>query len=423
MLFADLICNIFYFFMFNLFISYTCQPKTKPYVKYVKLAYFSYAILYSWVPVLPFCHLLFFTIDAIYFFTITNNTIIKKSKKYLTYNIYFYVSSFFIMTFHTLFTQDLSISISNDLYFSYKSIICSALQYIILSIYITTKRISAFPSGRTYKWFFLAITGLSVVLLTVCSMLLGSTLLEQEDVLPMIFCLLIIITVLFLSVYRNLIKILEENTLTKIEVEKNALQQDYYAHIKNNLESLSLLRHDFKNHLYILNSYAEQHKTEKIIQYIQSIQETLAPTTMIQTPSPLLSSLLNAKNEDCKIKGVHFTFQQDFSLLKISDFNLVTIMSNLLDNAITAAAKCENGTVALHIYQLDSNLEIDCTNTHQEKLLPKGNILLTTKSEQKEIHGIGITSMRKAVDSLHGQITIDYTDDIFHVLISVPNYE
>ena len=161
----------------------------------------------------------------------------------------------------------------------------------------------------------------------------------------------------------------------------------------------------------------------KLLTYIQSIQETLVPTKLIQTPSPLLSSLLNAKNEDCKLKGITLDFVQNFPELIMDDFHLVTIMSNLLDNSITAAAKCPESTITLRMVQLDSYLEIDCTNPHCEKLLPKGNIFLTTKEPEKEIHGLGITSMRRAVDSLHGTLTINYTSDTFHVVISVPNYK
>lgn len=421
MLVVDLICNMFYFFSLIMFFSNYCTLKNTGTTKMLHCAYLLQLIVFSFLPFFPYSSILSFVIDSIYIFLITSDQTRKKIKYLLIFYVYYYVFSFFIFCLHTFIAQDFTVY-SSDIYFSYKSIICSALMYIVLSMYFITKKIAAFPSGQIYKRYFLIIMCISTISLTVCSMLFGSTLIVQEQIVPLIFSLILLITILFLMIYRKLVDVLEESSLHKIEAEKNALQQDYYAHVNANLETLSLLRHDFKNHLTILDGYAAQGNCDKIIAYIQSLQGTLNPTKLVQTPSPLLSSLLNAKNEDCKNKNVSFILEQNFPFLTIDDYHLVTILSNLLDNAIAAASRCTNGTVTLRLTQLASFLEIECVNDHQEKLIIKGERFLTTKTTQKEIHGLGITSMRKAVDSLHGKMDIRYTDQLFHVTISVPNY-
>ena len=330
---------------------------------------------------------------------------------------------FFIAVVHSLITMDATIYTTNNTYADYANMLGYFFVYIVLNIYIIIRNLSAFPKGRLYKNYFLAVMICMILVLILCTMLLGSNIINQEDVLPFMFSLLLLITLLCIIIYRRIVNILEENALAKIEAQTNALQQDYYTHVENNLKTLSILRHDFKNHLIILEGYARQQDTDKLLTYIQSIQETLAPTKLIQTPSALLSSLLNAKNEDCKLKGITLDFSQNFPELLMDDFHLVTIMSNLLDNAITAAAKCTESTITLSMIQLDSYLEIRCSNPHCEKLRPKKDIFLTTKEPEKEIHGLGITSMRRAVESLHGTLNINYTDETFHVVISVPNYK
>uniref|UniRef100_UPI0040566F30 sensor histidine kinase n=1 Tax=Acetatifactor sp. TaxID=1872090 RepID=UPI0040566F30 len=216
---------------------------------------------------------------------------------------------------------------------------------------------------------------------------------------------------------------MEENAIAKIEVEKNALQQNYYAHVQESLQTISYLRHDFKNHLMILQGHATAGNTEELNNYLNRICEELTPSTLLATPSPLLSAILNAKNEECKRAGVTLTLEQNFTGIYFDDFHLVTIFSNLLDNAITAASKCKHGTIRLRITTIKSYLDIDCVNNHIEHIDVKNDRFMSTKPTQKEIHGLGILSMRKTVEQLNGEMEIDYTEDCFHVNILVPNYK
>ena len=60
---------------------------------------------------------------------------------------------------------------------------------------------------------------------------------------------------------------------------------------------------------------------------------------------------------------------------------MITILGNLLDNAITAASKCENGNLFLSISQLDSYLQIQINNTHIEDIQESDGIFQTTKKD------------------------------------------
>ena len=72
--------------------------------------------------------------------------------------------------------------------------------------------------------------------------------------------------------------------------------------------------------------------------------------------------------------------------------------------------------------QVDSSLIITIDNSHAENIREKSGICSSTKSDQPHLHGIGIKNVRKAVKGLNGQIEISYTEDVFHVGITLPNY-
>ena len=423
--YSDFIINLFCFLTLNLFINSFAKcinkkQQLKPNVFFVCLF-----IVFSLVPEIPYYTYISYFIDLIYVLVLVQGSFKTRFITFIKYELYFHICTSVVgvlYAFFTIFTINATIYSSNITFARYSNIICYFFLYVVLNVFIIIRNLSLFPKGKMYKHYFIALISSMVLLLLLCPILLDSNVVPQEDVLPFMITLLLIITLLCITIYRRIIDILEENTLAKIEAQTNALQQDYYAHIENNLKTLSSLRHDFKNHLLILDGYARAQETEKLLDYIQTIHQTYESANLIQTPSTVLSALLNAKNEKCRLKGVSLSFTQSIPEIVIDDFYLVTIMSNLLDNAITAAAKCPNGTITLQMIQLDSHLEIDCVNSHQEKLLPKGDIFLTTKEHQKEIHGLGITSMRKTVEALYGNLSIDYTDDTFHVAISVPNY-
>ena len=108
--------------------------------------------------------------------------------------------------------------------------------------------------------------------------------------------------------------------------------------------------------------------------------------------------------------------------MSADDFSMTTILGNLLDNALTAASKCPGGWMNVSLRQVDSSLIITIDNSHAESISEKSGVFASTKSDRPHLHGIGIKNVRKAVKDLNGQIEIYYTEDVFHVGITLPNY-
>lgn len=102
---------------------------------------------------------------------------------------------------------------------------------------------------------------------------------------------------------------------------------------------------------------------------------------------------------------------------------MITILGNLLDNAITAASKCTGGWIRANLQQQDSILTITIDNSHAEDIQEKNGVFTSTKTGKSNIHGIGIKNVRKAVSDLRGQIDINYTGSTFHIGIVLPNYK
>lgn len=422
-IYHDLLINLFSFLSFDLFVISFGKIKSSKRLNCARMVYLCELFIISLIPHIPFYSIINLILDYVYISYITKDTFASRLSTLIKYKIYYYFTGFVIIILHILITLDTFIYLENKTYASYSDIIDTFLVYITLCIYTLIKKLSEFPNGKVYKRYLLSMISILAILIIACSMLLGSNILPEKQVVPFILTLLLVVSVLCLGIYRKVITILQENAVAKIEIEKNALLQDYYIKTEENLKTLSTLRHDFKNHLIIIQSYASSGRNEELLEYLQPLYNNLTPTTLINTPSTAISSLLNAKSEDCREKGITFRFEQAFSKVNVDDFHLITILSNLLDNAITAASKCKDGYIELKIKENGSYLEFDCLNNHQEQLLRRNHIFLTTKTTHKELHGFGLMSVHKTVEKLRGEIHIDHTEDIFHVNILVPNYE
>ena len=100
--------------------------------------------------------------------------------------------------------------------------------------------------------------------------------------------------------------------------------------------------------------------------------------------------------------------------LFIKDEDVVVMFSNLLNNALEAASKCEsNRYIYMQIKREDAGLRIWTENSHSNAIRSEGDKLLTSKEADADSHGFGIKNIKKAVAKYDGSCDISYTDKKF----------
>lgn len=101
------------------------------------------------------------------------------------------------------------------------------------------------------------------------------------------------------------------------------------------------LTHEFTNHMTALTALLDQGDLKGAQTYIASVSKTVAAgTTIMDTHNPLLDSILSKKYEEAAQKGVTVYFDLcDLKEIPFDGMDMVIVLSNLLDNAIRAAAQ------------------------------------------------------------------------------------
>jgi len=113
--------------------------------------------------------------------------------------------------------------------------------------------------------------------------------------------------------------------------------------VKNLTDALRSQQHEFANRLHTVNGLLELTKydeAEKYLGEIAFVQSNLAEELSFKLGNSLITALLIAKVTIAKERGVTLTITAETSLddLKINPNALVTIVGNLIDNAIDAAS-------------------------------------------------------------------------------------
>lgn len=226
----------------------------------------------------------------------------------------------------------------------------------------------------------------------------------------------------------NLTMIIMDEKIYKAMVtenEKNVLEQKTIAYenqidvINQSTEAVRLLKHDMKNHLIILSELYRQERNEDIEEYTDRILYNIDNHAISDSNNFIIDSIINFKlsnvPNDVNLK-LDINIPQS---VNIEAYDIITILGNLLDNAITATKKSKEKILELKInYKFDS-LIILIDNSYDGNLIIEDGKFKTTKLFS-ENHGLGLKSIETIVEKYDGEIQIEHTNNIFSVSIIIP---
>ena len=193
------------------------------------------------------------------------------------------------------------------------------------------------------------------------------------------------------------------------------------------VKEFRLLKHDMKNHLIYMEELIRQKKDEEVCKYIDELLNSrgLSHQGIVNSGNILVDGLINYKIP--YMKSLNIDFQAEIAIpfdLKWPEDNLCIIIGNLLDNAIegTQKLKEEERQIYLEMMLKVDNLFILIKNPCMEQsLMKKGGHFLTTKNE--EGHGMGLLSVKRAVEECQGSIYTNVENGIFQASVMLPRVE
>lgn len=202
--------------------------------------------------------------------------------------------------------------------------------------------------------------------------------------------------------------------------QKDLALEENYTKFYNVYSENKYLSHDLKNHLNILEDYIRNKEYEKAYDYMIKLQE---PILKIERYAPsgnqVIDMILNDKFTIAEKENIGVNQEIDtIGEIGISDKDLCTVLSNLLDNAIEACEKCitQRPWIDITIRKINSGLILKVSNSAHGKILRSEENYLTTKEDRKR-HGVGLESVYYVLKKYNASIKIESDDQTFNVSI------
>lgn len=229
-------------------------------------------------------------------------------------------------------------------------------------------------------------------------------------------CLFVSSLLLFIT-YSHQVEKESEAMQVKSELSRIQTEQSYYQILDQQNQQLMIYAHDAKNHLAAIKSV---NTDPQIGSYISKLSEQLAEYTHnCHSGNKLLDVMIHKYSVDCELRGICFDYDVKLcNLSEVEDIDLVAILGNLIDNAVSAAEKSEQKRVSLATARRNSYSVIVISNSCDIQPKSNGSHLVTSKSDRK-LHGFGLKSVSKTLKKYQGDFEWDYDSEMRMFTVTV----
>lgn len=214
---------------------------------------------------------------------------------------------------------------------------------------------------------------------------------------------------------------LYEHKIFRLQVKR---QSEMYQAISENFDRQKKRTHEYKNQIDCMEQLLNRKQYAKLEDYVKVVHSKLdKELDAIDTNNIIVNAILNTKYQEADRNGIVFVLRvNDLSGMWIKDEDIVTILSNLLDNAIEACKKCDNGKriLKLKFVHEDGMIKIGVKNTFSNPIVYENGEIKSTKLVQTEEHGVGIKNIIEVIEKYGGSYIIKDDNYEFYFSIIIP---
>jgi len=260
----------------------------------------------------------------------------------------------------------------------------------------------------------------SSMLVVFLSGIIAVLLLSVGDAIPQEIAVTISVALYIMNVVTIFIcDALAKTYENRLVAERKGREKEYYLTqcqmMQESTEKAKAFRHDMSNHLAVLQSYALKEQHQAADEYLNSLRGQLGESQIYSDTGNLtFDSIINYKLRNAGESHIKLDIEMLIPpILSVDAVDIVTILGNLLDNALDAVAKVEDKWIRLDVRFDKGTLFIEVDNSYNGKLHLKHGVMRTLKDGAE--HGLGLKNIEQSVDKYNGYMELTHTDTTFSV--------
>lgn len=351
-------------------------------------------------------------------FTILNYLVFElKSTRDILINISFFLVIFLLLdTLCHIFIEAIlnsNVDANSFLETNLKMMTASLMQFVVYNIlknFILKKEIVSLPKKELFSY--ISVSVFSLLLMGVCAAFTN----EADINMKYIFFLIAIGTLLLNVWYVKTLESLSqkhelEESIRIMSLNSNMLF-NHYRFLEEKEEQTKFILHDIKNHLQVLEKVVHEANGEDN-NYLNEVKNTINKlTTREIIERKILNILFLEKIEYASKHKIKIKFDIDeVDTNFIKDFDIITIFSNILDNAIDAVKDLpeKDRLIEINIKRIYDFLLICEMNPCINELKKSREKILTNKYGHS---GLGLQNIERVLKNYDANMVVEIDDNL-----------
>lgn len=323
----------------------------------------------------------------------------------------------------------LNLVIQKDLYRFVGVVIIQIVMFYLTRFMIKRTKKDSTYSLKWNEWFVLLIIPvISIFTMSFVSLII----INIEDQLSPMQHIFSILSILGILMTNSLVYVLYVNMQKDHakQLEYSILQQAFKSQEKSVEEtkilyqSVRSIRHDLKQHFQVALTMLHSGKINEAVDYMEKYNDTVLDgiSNKVFCDNDVVNYIINSKSKICSDRHIKIYIYIANEIPEFSDLDLCVLLGNALDNAIEGVSGEGNNEIYLELRNVDNFFMISVKNTIINSVLEDNPNLISTKNE-KEVHGLGILSMKEVVQKYNGSIEFYESDNKFccDMLLDIPD--
>ena len=200
--------------------------------------------------------------------------------------------------------------------------------------------------------------------------------------------------------------------------EISNMEYKYYEMSVENDKKIRAIRHDISNQIQTVYSLFKSGEDIKGYEMIDYLKEKYANVEqIIYCENPVINIILSNKRKDAEEKGIetHFRVKESLESIPITDYDLSTVICNLLDNAIDGCVSSVQTHPRLVVELLCKNqyLVIRVLNSCKVSMNVEDTDNIETTKTISQNHGIGMSIIAGIAKKYRGDFVVSARNGIF----------
>ena len=309
-----------------------------------------------------------------------------------------------------------------------------AVKFLTYIVYIIMKRIitkkqKIMPANLFFMYLCLPVAAFGMMITVFYSGVDFKSNPVQRILMIAFVMLMILGNILIFYAFNKYAEEIYENNRQNLIIMKQSDELEHIQELFRRNEKHQEFIHDTSNYLKTIKNMLLSGENEKVNKLLADLNKELEKSVVEEySDNMILNTLLSEKVSTAESQNVSMDVYVEpyVRFGNIRDIDLISVIGNILDNAIRGAGECEiSRKVKVRIFmQNEGNiLVVKIKNDCAENIKLQENEDLKTTKKEKGIHGYGIKSVIRTTEKYGGQFEFFLEDNIFTAIAWFPIVE